>query len=521
MKNIATDSQSFSDHIRKGNIYVDKTRFIWRMVNSGSRSFFFSRPRRFGKSMVVSILENYFLGNKTLFKGLDLERLAPQEWTVHPVLHLDMTMAVSTYSASEVRQNLMYLLRREASKQGVSIEGNTPTQMFDSLVSALYLSTGKQVVVLVDEYDKPVLDVLQQPWRIEVLNVLRDFYSVLKMDVDMLRFVFITGVGKFSHTSLFSGNNNLTDITYDDQYSEMLGYTDAELRYYFDENINEIASQKGMEKNALLSLMKEWYDGFRFTLKGAHLYNPVSIGCFLNSGEFKNYWYGTGTPTFLIEQMKHNPFQMEEFSQRWVNMDLSSNCDINNINPMVLAIQTGYLTLAGIKSVGVQNLVRYDFPNLEIRQSWSNNMLPIMNLDGNGKMMDLYISIYEGNLDVMLPLLQQICAGISYENIGNLHEGYFRNMLQVIFTSYGLWTEGEVQQAQGRADLVVRVDKSFYLFEIKLQRENQDVEALLDQAMQQADSNHYADKYHFLSNQVNVIALVFSEDTRQLVGWRQ
>lgn len=377
MKEITTDNYDF-ERLRRGDaLYVDKTQYVWKLVSSATFIYFFSRPRRFGKSLLLSTLKAYFLGKKALFKGLAIERLAPGEWEEWPVIHLDMALASSRGGLEESKQALDFYMGRMAANLGMEVrDGLTATSIFQCMVDYMYEKYGgKQVVILIDEYDKPILDALHTPYVGEVVGMMQSFYQVVKSNVEKERFVFITGVSKFSHTSLFSGMNNPTDITQHTDYATMLGYTEQEFRDNFSEYIDMASAKLGMEREAFIGKMKQWYDGFRFTSDSSHVFNPVSVGKFFQNYEFRNYWYATGTPSFLVEQMRNDPFQMDEYTKEWVEPQMFDKFDAQHLDSFTLAVQTGYLTIKEVEHDELGEYYRYDYPNEEIRMSWSRGMV--------------------------------------------------------------------------------------------------------------------------------------------------
>lgn len=432
MKEITTDNFSF-EKLRKGNaLYVDKTQYVWNLVSSETSIYFLSRPRRFGKSLLLSTLEAFFLNKRELFNGLVIDTLAPNEmWQEWPVIHLDMALASSFGGLEETKLAMRNYLSDVAMSLGVRTSGDElPQDLFRRMILHIKETSGKQVVVLIDEYDKPILDALHKPYITDVVEMMQNFYQVLKSNVDKERFVFITGVTKFAHTSLFSGANNPTDLTQRADYAAMLGYTEQELRDNFAEYIDASALKTHMDREALIAKMKEWYDGFRFTSDAAHVFNPVSVGKFFQNGaEFENYWYVTGTPSFLIRLMRNNPFQLEEYTKQWRTPDEYPKSDALLLDPFSIAAQTGYLT---IKDVNYEfgKEYRYDFPNEEIRLSWTKDMARIA-FSGKvtiiGERRNMLTALRDGNTDRLMERLQWMFAGVTKENIGDVNEGYYRN----------------------------------------------------------------------------------------------
>lgn len=278
LKPITTDNFDFETLRNAGALYVDKTKYVWQLVNSSTSIYFLTRPRRFGKSLLLSTLKAYFCGKKKLFEGLKIERLANEDdWQEWPVVHLDMAQASSFGGFEEQRKALDFYIGRVARNLGMEVKDEPATALFQTIIDHLY-KTGKRVVILIDEYDKPILDALQKSHLADTVGLMQSFYQVVKSNVDKERFVFITGVSKFAHTSIFSGFNNPEDITQRTEYAAMLGYTEQELRENFAEHIKIAAAELSMDEEALIEKLKLWYDGFRFTSDAAHVFNPLVGG---------------------------------------------------------------------------------------------------------------------------------------------------------------------------------------------------------------------------------------------------
>lgn len=527
MKQITTDTFSFEALIKRGALYVDKTQYVWDLVSSASSVYFLARPRRFGKSLLLSTLEAFFLNKRELFKGLAIESLAPEEvWEQWPVIHLDMAQASSTLGLAEIQKSLDFYMGRVARNLGLAVEsGRTASQTLQLLVDYLNAKTGKGVVILIDEYDKPILDALHTDYVDKVVGLMQSFYQVLKSNVGSERFVFITGVTKFAHTSLFSGFNNPTDITQRNDYATMLGYTEQELRDNFGEYIADAAKIFGVDSGRMVAMMKDWYDGFRFTPSSGHVFNPVSVGKFLTEKIFDNYWYATGTPTFLINQMKNNPFRMDRYTTRWYDMVEYGKSEASKLDPLDLAVQTGYLTIKDVKlDMGIR--VRYGFPNREIQQSWYRNMLPLTYSDIDklrDHRSDFWDSFQSGDVDTMMQQLKWMFSGVTKENIGEVNEGYYRNLLYMLLVAFGINAHAEEPVAGGRVDIVAEGVGQAYVMELKVSRtgDKANVEALLAKGLDQAQAKHYADKYRLDDNTIHVVSVVFEHKHNQLVAWRE
>ena len=525
MKQIQTDIFSFERLRASDAIYVDKTEYVHRLVTSAGNTYFLSRPRRFGKSLLVSTLKAYFEGRKDLFEGLKIEGLQPGAWMQYPVIHLDMAQASSREGIDATKRKMQNVMREAATRCDVAIENDLPSIMLNRLINELNRKTGKQVVVLVDEYDKPILDALHSDFAEEAVNLSQDFYQELKSNNAILRFVFLTGVSKFAHSGLFSGFNNPTDISQMDEYAHLLGYTEAELLANFNEHIDFVANKLQLSHEELLANIKYWYDGHRFALDPVTLYNPVSIGQFFIRKIFLNFWVDTGTPRFLVEEMRHDPFTLEPLLNRWHSFEQFGKFDIQNLSPMALAIQTGYLTISDVKYEDGVPCVRYDYPNNEIRQSWSKELMRLAFHESDdvlGYRERLRDAIAGGDCQDLMQCLQSIFAGASYENLGTvtINEGYYRNMIYMLFSAFNIRNVAEEQNSMGRIDFVASATNHAYVMELKVRRNKKSTNQLLSDAIHQMRDRHYGDKYRLESRQVHLIAAVFDSKTHTLEDWR-
>lgn len=529
LKPICTATYTFKSLIERGCLYVDKTEYLWRLVSDPDGIFFLTRPRRFGKSLFLSMLEAFFTGKKELFKGLAIEKLAPAEWEEYPVITLSMTSAPTV---DTLEKKMMSLVDDAAQANNVARRGELSSIAFKNLITDLSDKTGKQVVILVDEYDKPILDVVGTPVAAAILGYLRSFYQEIKSANCRERFVFLTGVTKFAHTSIFSDLNNLTDITRAAEYSTMLGYTHNELLANFSDYIDESAKSMGKTRDELVHELTVWYDGFRFHSSACSVFNPVSIGKFFINKEFGNYWYDTGTPNFLVQTAKQHPFEIETQRNTWVSYASFDTYDIDHLDPFLFAVQTGYLSLKEAKWIRGQQRYRFDFPNKEIRDSFNAYLLEVTTnttaLQTTRLLDKLANTLSAGDVDGFMKSLQPIFAGIPWGNLGDdtsvpikFYEGYFRNLLTLTFSLIDVDNTPEARTSDGVVDLVARYLEYTFIFELKMRLKGDDTEKLLDAALRQAiDEKHYADKYRNLSQHIKVVAVVFDADSRRLAAWK-
>ena len=372
MKDLTSYTYSFEELIRGQFLYVDKTEYIWNMIRPATTGYFLSRPRRFGKSLTVSTLKAVFQGKKELFKGLAIYD-KPYDWKQYPVIHLDMN-GLDFSSAEELESSLCDLVTEAAVSHDLTLESASAASMFRTLINRL--AEKEQVVILVDEYDKPILNNLGKSHAQKILDKLKVFYSVIKAFESKERFVFVTGVTKFCHVSLFSELNNLTDISMDYDYATMFGYTQCEFETYFADRIDLACNHLKLSRETLLPEIKQWYDGYKFHADAETVYNPVSLAQFFTKRyEFNNYWFSTGTPSFLMELIKKTRFDFEDVLSRPVSAVAFEAFEVDKIDPLSLLLQTGYLTIRSLERKFNMPWFRLDFPNREVSVSFNTYLL--------------------------------------------------------------------------------------------------------------------------------------------------
>lgn len=362
MKNLPLGIQTFDDLIRRDFLYIDKTPEIYKLIASGGKYFFLSRPRRFGKSLLLSTLKEIFSGNKELFKNLWIyDKIT---WESHPVIHIDLT-ALAYENAEQLKASLEEKLQEIASGYNIKLSSLNYKTKFSELIAQL--SRKGKVVVLIDEYDKPIIDKIEDD-KISKENreVLKEFYTILKSSDAHIQFVFLTGVSKFTKVSVFSGINNLNDITFDYKYTTLLGYTQQELETYFQEYIEKAVNALDIDKTDLLKEIKDWYNGYSWNGKN-FVYNPYSILSFFEKMEFNNYWFSTGTPTFLVKLVKEKKSKITGFEEKAVDSTIFDSYDIDNMDIAPLLFQTGYLTIKKTKKVRLRNQYFLSYPNEEVK----------------------------------------------------------------------------------------------------------------------------------------------------------
>ena len=514
MQKLTSSIYTFEKLIENNFLYVDKTEYIWRLIDSAPAMYFMSRPRRFGKSLTVSTLEAVFSGKKELFKGLAIYNKS-YDWKKYPVIHLDMGNC-NAKNAEELEAFLNDKLTECSEKTETSLQGESITTRFASLIREL--ATQDSVVILVDEYDKPILNNIGNPELKEMLFVLKGFYSTIKTCEQQEHFVFVTGVSKFCHVSLFSDLNNLTDITMNADYATMLGYTQREFETNFAEWISAAEARQQLPHEAYLREIKNWYNGYRFEEQAETVYNPVSLASFFSDGfKFKNYWFSTGTPSFLLELIKKKNFDFEDALTRPVSGIAFAAYEVDRIEPLALLLQTGYLT---IKSSFVDfgaTFYHLDFPNFEVRSAFDTYLLnaytSITKDELEGIAVGLARHVRSGNTEGIMKDFKTFLAAIPYD-IQLSNEKYYQTIFFLLFLMLGVYIEAESRTNDGRIDAVAMCGEWVYLFEFKI---NRNAECALDQIKEK----EYFRKYQHSGKRIILIGANLNMETRQLDDWKQ
>ena len=519
MKDLTSGLYCFEDLIRGNFLYVDKTEYIWQLIRPAKGLYFLSRPRRFGKSLTLSTLKAVFQGKKELFKGLAIYD-KPYDWKTHPVIHLDMN-GRDFGTVENMTQSFRQILKEQAAINGVVLPETTANTMFHSLIQTLHDRDG-DVVILLDEYDKPILNNLSKENASDFLAALKVFYSVIKEKSGMLRLAFITGVSKFCHVSLFSDLNNLTDITMDARFATMLGYTQAEFEANFKERIDAAEKKQSLSHEDFLAEVKNWYDGFRFHADCESVYNPVSLAKFFeHGGEFSNYWFQTGTSSFLFAVMKKQSFNLPEALETTVSSSFFDAFEIDRLNPKTLLHQTGYLTIGKAVKVPVpftkvmNTEYTLVFPNYEVKSSFNDHLLNYytnVQTDQSQRLVrNLIQDIGSGNADGFMKQLQVLFANIPYDMRGKQEHDY-QTVIYVIFMMLNIFIEGEHRTGEGRIDLMLGAGEWIYVIELKL---NETAEA----AMQQIHDKNYALKFRNRGKKIMLIGANLDSGKGQLTDW--
>ena len=522
--------QSFEKLRRDGFLYIDKTPFVWQLIQVSS-PYFLSRPRRFGKSLFLSTLAAYFRGQKELFKDLYLEtaeeKQAAQEnrtaWQEYPVLYFDFNTG-QYLETDALNERLDSLLKEPESLYGILVAKEEKpffASRLERLIKAAYQKTGKQVVILVDEYDKPLLQTMgvNEELNEQYRNTLKAFYSVIKTCDQYIRFAFLTGVTKFSKISIFSDLNNLRDISLEKQYAESCGITQKEMETNFQPEIQVLADEQNVTYQETLAALKQWYDGYLFHPAGKGMYNPYSV---FVKNEMKSYWFSTGTPTFLVNYLKEAHYFIP---------DLDGNVELNEeglqtyraVAEDVLPIlfQAGYLTIK--EYISDLRLYRLGFPNDEVRYGFLYNLLPAYSdvvFSQTGVWVGRFIQdIRKGDVNGFMERLKSIISGIAYDNFTEknlpLREQNYQTAVYLVFALMGQFVQTEVHCSTGRADCVVVTADSIYIFEFKLSGNGSAAEALT-----QIKKNRYAEQYKADGKKIVLIGSSFDEQTRTIKDWK-
>ena len=504
--------QNFEKIRTDGYLYMDKTAMLYDIVKGGTY-YFLSRPRRFGKSLLISTLEAYFQGKRELFKGLAIDQLE-QEWKRYPVLHLDLN--AEKYTTPEALDHILNSVLVDWENLYGKGDGETTlASRFKGVIRRAYEQTGQKVVILVDEYDKPLLQAignnkLQDDYR----ATLKAFYGVEKSMDGCIQFAFFTGVTKFSKVSVFSDLNNLTDITMDRRYVELCGITEREIRHTLDAEVGQLALDNNLSKEACYEKLKLNYDGYHFEHDTVGVYNPFSLLHVMDAKAFKDYWFETGTPTVLVEALKQNGYNLNDLTQEEVTADLLGSLDSIDTNPIPLLYQSGYLTIKDYDPEFGTYLL--GFPNQEVGRGFTRFLIPYYSrLKANQGQLFVAKFVKElraGKTEAFMQRLESLFAQGDYQVIGDA-ELYFQNVCWVIFRMIGFYTEVERHTSDGRMDMVIQTQDYIYIFEFKLDKS-------ADEALRQIEDKQYAKPFEHDGRKIYKIGINFSTKTRRIDGWK-
>ena len=504
--------QDFANIRESGYVYVDKTDLVHRLVATG-KYYFLSRPRRFGKSLLVSTLEAYFQGKKELFQGLAIENLE-QDWNSYPVLHLDLS-GKEYNGIDDLDVSLDQHLCQWEHSFGFEKRYPMADARFKDVIDAAYEKTGKPVVILIDEYDKPLLDAAgNEPLREAFRSRLQGFYSVMKSRDGKLRFGFLTGVTKLGKLSIFSGLNNLNDISMANQYADVCGISEDDLHAYFDGSVEEMASTNGMSKEECYAKLKDYYDGYHFSIKCPDIYNPFSLLSALYQQEFKDFWYETGTPTFVVKALRQGKFNLENLTLDRVPASALGGVNADDSDPVPVLYQSGYLTIKSYDERRQRYSLKY--PNQEVERGFmeclAKTYVPTASYYSPFDVQKFVDDFEKGDAEDLMKRFEAFFADADYAIVGDA-ELYFQNTMYVMCKLMGQFVQVERHTSAGRMDIVVQTEKYIYVMELKM-------DASADEALQQIEDKGYAKPFATDPRQLFKIGVNFASATRRIEEWK-
>ena len=512
LNNLPIGFQAFSKIRENNKLYIDKTRFIFELVYHEANYFFLSRPRRFGKSLLTSTLKAYFQGQRELFQGLAIEKLE-KDWVEYPVLHFDMSLG-KHHTVEELERYLRFILEPYEKQYGITTSELDINNRLTRLIHEAHAQTGQQVVVLIDEYDAPLLDVVHEEENLPKLRqVMRNFYSPLKACDPHLRFVFLTGITKFSQMSIFSELNNLVNISMKPEFAAICGFTKEEILENMHDHLVRLAERQGITFDEAVNKLTETYDGYHFTWPSPDIFNPFSVLNCMSDCSFNYYWFASGTPTYLIEMMRKYdvaPSNVGRLRAQASAFDAPTE-RMTSLTPLLY--QSGYLTIKAANKMGIYTL---DIPNKEIRVGLMESLLPNYVMaradDGNVVVADMCEALFENDLETFFTLLRDFLLSIPY--CENTHyEGHYQQLLYVILSLLGRYVDVEVRTNKGRIDLVMQAAGTLYLMELKV---GQSAET----ALQQIDLKQYPERFALSGLPIVRVGLNFDMETRTIVNWK-
>lgn len=506
--------QTFSEIRERGYLYVDKTEYISRLV-SMSQYVFLSRPRRFGKSLLLSTVEEFFLGHRELFEGLAISR-GNHDWEKYPVLHLDFTG--SNYNEPKgLYSNLNGLFERWEREYGIEKADDPLAERFRNIIMRAYEMTGRQVVILIDEYDKPLLETVDNPeLQQDFRNTLRGVYGNLKRMDPYIRFAMLTGVTKFGHLSIFSDLNNLNDISFDEEFEGICGITGQEIRECLGQGVNELAHRRNLTEEEAYEVLKKNYDGYRFSPDGRQdIYNPFSLLCALSKQTIGDYWFQTGTPTFLIKMIKAGNMPVTELDNLKTTVGALTDVSFDLGNFIPVLYQSGYLT---IKDYDWEfDEVTLGFPNKEVASGFLNRLLPyytsISSYNTGFEVNQFVRDVRAGRSEDFMVRLQSLFADFQYDTFELRHlEQHYQDVIFILFKLLGFYTRAEYKTSSGRIDMVIKTSDYIYVMEFKMDR-------TAEEALAQIDSKHYLLPFKADGRKLIKIGANFDSESRTLASW--
>lgn len=494
--------------------YIDKTGFALQLIGEGAPHYFMSRPRRFGKSLFLSTLEEIFQGDKELFRDCEIYK-SNYAWETYPVLFFDFSR-IASRTPDEFESSLKRTLLNIAAKKEIPVVAPTIQEGLEALITGL-AGKNNRVVILVDEYDSPIINNLR---NLDIAQgnreILKSFFTTIKSLDKYTQFTFVTGVSKFSQVSLFSGPNNLLDITMDPRYAAMMGYTEEEIKSHFSEHLQAVMRKKSRSMDDILNEMREWYNGYRFSEKISSVYNPYSTLLFLDSMKSKSYWYRTGTPSFLIDEVKKHPQMIIPLKGISATESLLSDIShLDRINLSALMFQTGYLTIQDYNSE--EDSYRLDFPNREVKQAFFNSLLQefteIDPLEVSRTAEAVRKELESYDLQSFIATMNRHFAKIPYYLFKDAKEGFYQAVFFTFLEKSGITTQAEVSTNRGRIDLMFQMLKTTFIFELKVDHTAQD-------AWQQIEDKSYKERYCQSNKEILIIGINFSSESRNIKDWK-
>ena len=508
------------EKLRNGNyIYADKTSLIYQLTRTAT-PYFLSRPRRFGKSLLLSTMEAYFLGKKELFKGLALEKLE-KDWMEYPVIKI--SFGLNSYENNDrLKARLESIVAENEDKFKIEKQSVDPAERFADIIYSVTKQTGKQVVILIDEYDKPILDALYTEYEEPNRQELRSFYSPLKDCDKYIRFLFITGITKVSHVNIFSGLNQLNDISLNQDFCTLCGISESELEKYFKPEIEKLAKDREMTVSATKEKLAEMYDGYHFAFRGEGVYNPFCLfKCFFEK-MFGSYWFESGTPSFLIKTLQNEPLELSSMvNGRIANENQFKNYDPDSKNMLPVIYQSGYLTIKGYDKEN--NLYKLDFPNREIEEGFLEVLLKkfiTVPYDDIGlEINNMKNALKNHDVDKVLSIIKAAIADLPTVVKKDMCENYYESVTHLIFRLTGFRVVSELQSVAGRSDIVLTTKDSVFIFELKMDK-GHNFEEVAAEALSQIDANGYADRFAVSGKTMYKAGVVFSSGGKGLLGWK-
>ena len=503
--------QTFENIRTEGYAYVDKTALVYKLATEG-KYYFLSRPRRFGKSLLLSTLKAYFQGKKGLFDGLAIANLET-DWKEYPIFHFDFNTGLYT-NIEGLGSTMDYQLLKLEQRFGIDKAGFSLSDRFRELISRAYEQTGQKVVILVDEYDKPLLETignleLQNEYR----KILKSFYGVEKTMDSYIQFAFFTGVTKFSKVSIFSDLNNLKDISLSNQYAEICGVSEQEIRDNFDEVVAEMAVANEISKEECYAQLEKQYDGYHFSEHSVGMYNPFSLLNAFDSKAFRDFWFATGTPTFLVEVLQHNDYPLDRLTTEEVDVRTMDSVDMMYNNPIPLLFQSGYLTIKDFDKEFKS--YRLGFPNEEVERGFAQFLGTYYfsgGMNGSFTINNFVRDVRNGDVEGFMTRLQALFADGDYQVMGEM-EVYFQNTLSVIFKLMGFYVQVERHTSRGRMDVTIQTRDYVYIMELK-------VDKTADEALKQIEDKQYAAPFAADPRKLFKVGIRFGSKSKGIDEWK-